>query len=29
MYYFIDVDRNGMALQRISPEVTEKGCQKY
>ena len=28
MYFFISVDQNGMAPQRISPEVTVKGCQK-
>jgi len=28
MYFFINVDQNNMAVQRLSPEVTVKGCQK-
>ena len=27
MYFIINVDQNGMAPQRISPQVTVKGCQ--
>jgi hypothetical protein len=28
MYFFINVDQNGMAPSHISPEVTVKDCQK-